>query len=71
MRFWLVLTATPLQRQREHSTSRTCSETHPTGHDSWDTGRKQASAVWGLGDGWDDDLFRVKEASPLPPGISE
>ena len=29
IRFWLALTATPLQRQREHRISRTCSRTHP------------------------------------------
>lgn len=29
IRFWLALTATPLQRQREHSTSRTCNGIHP------------------------------------------
>ena len=36
MRFWLALTATPSQRQREDSTSRTCSRTHPSRpQDQW------------------------------------
>lgn len=40
IKFWLALTATPLQRQREHRTSRTCSGAHPpnlrvTGRAPW------------------------------------